>query len=70
MTETKTLNVTGMTCGHCVKAVEESVGKLSGVENVVVDLESSSVEINYQGDKVDLKKITDTIEDQGYDVQR
>ena len=70
MTETTTLNVTGMTCGHCVKAVEESVGKLSGVENVKVDLESSSVEINYQSDKVDLKQITDTIEDQGYDVQQ
>ena len=69
MTETTTLNVTGMTCGHCVKAVEESVGKISGVENVKVDLESSSVEINYQGDKVDVKQITETIEDQGYDVQ-
>ncbi len=70
MTETTTLNVTGMTCGHCVKAVEESVGKLSGVENVKVDLESSSVEINYLGNKVNLKQITDTIEDQGYDVQQ
>lgn len=70
MTETTTLNVTGMTCGHCVKAVEESIGNLSGVENVKVDLESSSVEIDYQSDKVDLKKITDTIEDQGYDVEQ
>jgi copper chaperone len=70
MTETTTLNVSGMTCGHCVKAVEESVGKLSGVENVKVDLESSSVEINYLGNKVNLKQITDTIEDQGYDVQQ
>ncbi|NYF25943.1 copper chaperone CopZ [Sporosarcina sp. JAI121] len=69
MAEKTTLNVAGMTCGHCVKAVEESVGKLSGVENVKVDLESSSVEIDYLSDKVDLKKIKDTIEDQGYDVQ-
>lgn len=70
MTETTTLNVTGMTCGHCVKAVEQSVGNLSGVENVKVHLESGSVEIDYQSDKVDLKIITDTIEDQGYDVQQ
>ncbi|MER2088319.1 MAG: copper chaperone CopZ [Sporosarcina sp.] len=69
MAEKTTLNVAGMTCGHCVKAVEESVGKLSGVENVKVDLESSSVEIDYLSDKVDLKQIKDTIEDQGYDVQ-
>jgi copper chaperone len=70
MTETTILNVTGMTCGHCVKAVEESVGKLSGVNKVKVVLESSSVEIDFQSDKVDLKQITDTIEDQGYDVQQ
>ncbi len=70
MTETTILNVTGMTCGHCVKAVEESVGKLSGVNKVKVDLESSSVEIDFQRDKVDLKQITDTIEDQGFDVKQ
>ncbi len=69
MTETTILNVSGMTCGHCVKAVEESVGKLSGVNKVKVDLESSSVEIDFQRDQVDLKQITNTIEDQGYDVQ-
>ncbi|KAA0948432.1 copper chaperone CopZ [Sporosarcina sp. ANT_H38] len=70
MTETTTLNVTGMTCGHCVKAVEESVGKLVGVNKVKVNLESSSVEIDYQGKKVNLGQITDTIEDQGFDVQQ
>jgi copper chaperone len=69
MTENTILNVSGMTCGHCVKAVEESVGKLSGVNKVKVDLESSSVEIDFQRDKVDLKQITITIEEQGYDVQ-
>ncbi|MEK5068299.1 cation transporter [Sporosarcina sp. FSL K6-1508] len=40
------LNVTGMICGHCVKAVEESLSKLSGVEHAKVNLESSSVEID------------------------
>lgn len=32
------LNVNGMTCGHCVKAVETSVGALAGVQEVKVDL--------------------------------
>lgn len=70
MVQKTTLNVTGMSCGHCVKAVEESVAKLSGVNDVKVDLESSSVEIAYESDKVNLQQITDTIEDQGYDVQQ
>ena len=69
MAEKTTLNVSGMSCGHCVKTVEESVGKLTGVSGVNVDLESSSVEVIYESEKVDLKQITDTIEDQGYDVQ-
>lgn len=29
--ENVTLNVKGMSCGHCVKAVEGSVGALDGV---------------------------------------
>ena len=29
--EKVTLNVQGMSCGHCVNAVEGSVGKLNGV---------------------------------------
>lgn len=30
-------NVTGMTCGHCVRAVTEEVGEIAGVTDVVVD---------------------------------
>jgi copper chaperone len=69
MVEKETLNVTGMSCGHCVKAVEQSVGKLEGITSVSVDLESSSVEVNFESDKVNIKQIKDAIEDQGYDVQ-
>ena len=38
MMENVTLNVEGMSCGHCVKAVEGSVGKLDGVVEVKVNL--------------------------------
>ena len=37
--EIVTLNVNGMSCGHCVKSVEGSVGALEGVEQVKVHLE-------------------------------
>ena len=67
---TTTINVSGMTCGHCVKAVEDSVGKLSGVEKVKVNLELGSVEVAFQEDSVNLTEITETIEDQGFDVQQ
>jgi copper ion binding protein len=34
----KTYRVTGMTCEHCVRAVEDEVGALDGVTSVAVNL--------------------------------
>ena len=33
-----TYTVTGMTCGHCVAAVKEEIGRLPGVTGVEVEL--------------------------------
>lgn len=67
--ENVTLNVSGMSCGHCVKAVEENVGKLNGVNSVKVDLESGKVEVAFESDKLSLDTIKETIDDQGYEVK-
>lgn len=64
-----TLNVQGMSCGHCVKAVESSVGELEGVDQVNVKLDDALVEVAFNENKVSLDKIKETIEDQGYDVE-
>lgn len=64
-----TLNVKGMTCGHCVKAVEGSVGALDGVGSVKVSLEAATVDVEYNPQEVALDKIKETIDDQGYEVQ-
>lgn len=67
--EKVTLNVEGMSCGHCVKAVEGSVGKLQGVSNVKVHLENGTVDVEYNANEVKLETIKETIDDQGYDVK-
>jgi copper chaperone len=67
--EKVTLNVQGMSCGHCVKAVEGSVGSLNGVSSVKVDLKAARVDVEFNPQEVSLDKIKDTIDDQGYDVQ-
>ncbi|ATH93142.1 copper resistance protein CopZ [Bacillus glycinifermentans] len=67
--EQKTLDVTGMSCNHCVQAVEGNVGKLAGVESVKVDLAGGKVNVSFDSAKVSLKEIVDVIEDQGYDVE-
>ena len=38
-----TLNISGMTCGHCVASVSEELEALDGVENVSVDLNAGGV---------------------------
>ncbi len=66
--EIKTLNVEGMSCMHCVRAIKDSVGSLPGIDKVEVDLMGKKVEVVYDADKVNLEKIKDKIEDAGYQV--
>jgi copper chaperone len=67
--EKVTLNVEGMSCGHCVKAVEGSVGALNGVSTVKVDLENKKVDVEFNQDEVTVEVIKETIDDQGYEVK-
>jgi copper chaperone len=67
--EKYTLNVKGMSCGHCIKAIEGSVGKLSGVNSVKVNLDSGTVKVEFNSNEVTLNSIKETIDNQGYDVQ-
>ncbi|MED3725661.1 copper chaperone CopZ [Priestia filamentosa] len=67
--EKVTLNVEGMSCNHCVKAIESSVGELNGVEKVNVNLNEKAVTVEFNKDKATLDKIKETIDDQGYDVK-
>lgn len=69
MMEKATLSVKGMSCGHCVKAVEGSVGELAGVQNVTVHLNDSKVDVEFDPSVVTIAAIKETIDDQGYDVE-
>ncbi|MGX1373308.1 copper chaperone [Priestia megaterium] len=66
--EKVTLSVKGMSCGHCVKAVEGSVGELNGVQHVEVNLNEAKVTVEFDQNKVSLESIKETIDDQGYEV--
>lgn len=69
MTEKIQLKVEGMSCGHCVKAVENGVGDLNGVQNVSVNLEKGLVDVDFDHSKVTIENIKETIEDEGYIVK-
>lgn len=67
--EKVTLNVKGMSCGHCINAIESNVGELSGVSKVAVNLSDGKVDVEYNPTEVSLDAIKETIDDQGYDVE-
>ena len=68
MVDHVTLKVEGMSCGHCVKSIENSVSAISGVDKVEVQLDSGIVNVEFNNDVVVVEQITNTIEEQGYTI--
>jgi copper chaperone len=67
--ETVSLVVEGMSCSHCEDSVIKAVSALNGVSGVSVDLKIKRVIVEYDGERVSIQTIRDTIEDQGYEVR-
>jgi copper chaperone len=67
MTDT-TLNVRGMSCGHCKAAVEGELDKLSGVQRADADVERGTVEVSYDEGRVSTEDLEGAIEEAGYTV--
>jgi len=63
-----TLEVQGMSCGHCVNSIESNVGELDGVQSVQVHLDKGTVDVEFDSNTIQLEKIADEIEEQGYAV--
>lgn len=65
-----TYHVTGMTCGHCVAAVQEEVSAIPGVEAVEVELVAggvSSLTVTAESPITD-EEIRDAVDEAGYSV--
>jgi copper chaperone len=45
MSVNTTVNISGMTCGHCVASVTEELQELDGVQEVAVDLNKDGVSV-------------------------
>lgn len=65
--EHMTLNVAGMSCGHCVQSIEGALKRLGAQGSV--DLGAKSVSIEYDETILSLDSIKNAIEDQGYEVK-
>ena len=56
-----------MSCAHCKQAVEESVGQLIGVKEVVASPEDNQVRVVFE-DPASIDNIENAIFDAGYEV--
>ena len=66
MVENLRYRVPGMSCSHCEAAVRSEISAQSGVQSVVVDLDSKLVEVT--GVDLDDAAIRAAIEEAGYDA--
>ena len=64
---TATFTVQGMTCGHCVAAVTEEVGRIPGVTAVDVTLETGAVRITSDAE-VGTDAVRAAVEEAGYEL--
>ncbi|WP_202931087.1 copper ion binding protein [Aminipila terrae] len=65
---TKKLNVAGMSCSHCEKAVKSALNELEGVLFTEVYLNEKTVIVEYDEDTVTEKVLAEVIYDAGYEV--
>ncbi|MDR1858496.1 MAG: copper ion binding protein [Treponema sp.] len=66
--ETRTLEVKGMSCDHCVKAVSNALSALDGVAGVSVSLKEGKVSFSHDPALAPLDTIAAAIAEEGFEV--
>ncbi len=62
---TTTFQVSGMTCGHCERAIRQEIGQVPGVRSVAVDLPNGTVTVSVDH-AVDRADIAAAVDEAGY----
>jgi len=66
MSETKTVTVPGISCGHCVTTIEREVSGVAGVSSVSAEQVSRNVTISWDPDTTDWVVIEKTMQEINY----
>lgn len=64
--KTETIKITNMDCSGCARNVKNAIIDLPGVSDVQTNLDSSTVSIEYNGDKNLLPIFRAVLEESGY----
>ncbi len=65
--EKTTIEIKGMTCSACSRAVERSLGKMEGITEVSVNLAIEKATVIYDSEKVKIEDIKARIKKSGYE---
>ena len=63
---TTELKISGMTCGHCQSAVTSALKSVPGVQDVRVDLQGGTAQVQGQADH---QALIAAVKEEGYDAQ-
>jgi len=63
-----TIDVSGMTCSHCVRVVDSAVRSHPGISEVSVYLEDGLAEIEHDEKQVSPAALANAIEEHGYEA--
>jgi copper chaperone len=63
-----TIKVAGMTCGGCVKSIENALNEQAGVQKVAADLDAGTVAVDFDANLIQQASIEQAIEKAGFDV--
>jgi copper chaperone len=65
--QTVSLEVSGMSCGHCVAAVEKALKSVNGVDVTKVEVGKATVSLDPEVASVE--EVLEAVEDAGYEAQ-
>jgi len=63
-----TIKVDGMTCGGCVKSIENALHEQAGIQKVTADLDGRTVAVDFDTNLIQQAAIEQAIEKAGFDV--
>lgn len=66
MAKTIELNITGMTCDHCVRSVTNALKDVEGVQEAVVSLDEKRAVVTAEA--VDIPALIAAVEEEGYEA--
>jgi len=62
-----TIKIKGMSCQHCVMAVQKALGEIDGVKDLKVNLEKGEATFDEAG-PVDMNRVREAVQKAGYQV--